>query len=156
MVLFLICVSTFTYERASCTHRLHADEIRQNIGTFPNSARLCHTYRVNAGQIFFEIIAPFHNSPTNRVSSTMPKAAGLFFSPFPLFMLKRRRRCPNSTILLLFFPIFRSCCPPLHDKAGSLYVDLCQNKNKNPAVCCPYIQPMMKQGKCYFNSTHYL
>ena len=88
----------------------------------------------------------------------MSKAAGLFLEQFPRFMLKRRRRCPNSTILLLSFPIFRSCAQ-LHDKAGSLHVNPCQrnkNKNKNPAICCPYIQLMMKQDRCYSNSTQYL
>ena len=111
--------------------------------------------RVNDGQIYFELITPFQNSLTNRVSGTMSKAAGLFLARFPRFMLKRRGRCPNSTILL-FFPIFRRCCAQLHDKAGSLYVDLCQtnkNKNKNPAGCCPYIQLMMKQDRCYSTST---
>ena len=34
------------------------------------------------------------------------QSGGFVLAHFPRFMLKRRRRCPNSTILLLFFPIF--------------------------------------------------
>ena len=90
--------------------------------------------RVNDGQIYLQLISPFQNSPTNRVSGTMSKAAGMFLAHFPRFMLKRRRRRPNSTKPLLFSPIFRSCTQ-LYDKAGSLYVNPCQtNKNKKP--CC--------------------
>ena len=86
--------------------------------------------RVNDGQIYLQLISPFQNSPTNRVSGTMSKAAGMFLAHFPRFMLKRRRRRPNSTKPLLFSPIFRSCTQ-LYDKAGSLYVNPCQtNKNK--------------------------
>ena len=34
-------------------------------------------------------------------------------------------------MLLLFCSIFRSCCAQLHDKAGSLYVNLCQTNKTN-------------------------
>ena len=124
------------------THRLHVDQIHQNMGTSPNSSSLCHTNRVNAGQPFFELTTPFLNSLTNRVSGTMSKAAELGFGTFPRFMLKRRTWCPNSTILLLFSPIFRNCAQ-LHDKAGSLYGDLCKKKKKKNC-CLLHIQLMMK------------
>ena len=98
--------------------------------------------RVNAGQEYFELGTPLQNSPTNRVSGPISKAAGLFFAHFPRFMLKRCKRCPISTMLLLFSPIFR-VCTHLFDKTDSLYFNPCQtNKNEN------------KTHKCYSNSTH--
>ena len=41
------------------THRLHAAQNCQNMGTSPNSSSLCHTYRVNAGHIDVELLTPF-------------------------------------------------------------------------------------------------
>ena len=61
------------------THRLHADQILQSMGTSPNYSNLCYTYRVNAGQTFIESITASQNSPTNRVCGTMSKAAGFIF-----------------------------------------------------------------------------
>ena len=61
------------------THRLHADQILQSMGTSPNYSNLCYTCRVNAGQTFFESITASQNSPTNRVCGTMSKAAGFIF-----------------------------------------------------------------------------
>ena len=112
----LVCLYAPPFSLHFRTHRLHADQIRQNMGTSPNSSSLRHTYRVNADQTFFELISPFQNCPTNRVSGTVSKAPCLFLAHFPRFMLKRRRRCPNSTIPLLFFPIFVVVAPSFMTK----------------------------------------
>ena len=106
--------------------------------------------RVNAGQVYFELVTPLQNSPTNRVSGPISKAAGLFFAHFPRFMLKRCKRCPISTMLLLFSPIFR-VCTHLFDKTDSLYFNPCQtNKNENKTHTCYSNSPHLKKKK---NST---